>query len=106
VAYGTFALPNHYGFSGASGDWVRSYFDMSEYAGKTISFRFRFGTDDNTGPANGRLVGWHAVEFMDMLKLQHRGLCDFRFRAALCHCKGARGNRESGYSRNRRGCFQ
>lgn len=65
VAYGTFALPNHYGFSGASGDWVRSYFDMSEYAGKTISFRFRFGTDDNTGPANG---GWwvDAVEFMDM----------------------------------------
>lgn len=66
VAYGTFALPNHYGFSGNSNGWKQSYFDMSSYLGKNISIRFRFGTDDNTGPVNG---GWvvDELEFLDMI---------------------------------------
>ncbi len=66
VAYGTFAFPNHYGFSGNSNGWVQSYFDMSQYAGKQMAFRFRFGTDDNTGPTGGYWVV-DEVDVMDML---------------------------------------
>ncbi len=66
VAYGTFAFPNHYGFSGNSGGWKHSYFDMSAYSGKNIAFRFRFGTDNNTAPANGYWIV-DEVEVMDML---------------------------------------
>jgi uncharacterized repeat protein (TIGR01451 family) len=65
VAYGTFALPNHYGFSGNSNDWKQSYFDMSAYQGKTIRIRFRFGTDDNTAPQDGKWVV-DELELLDM----------------------------------------
>lgn len=69
VAYGTgfpFAYPNHYGFSGSSNGWVQSYFDMSQYLGKTLNFRFRFGTNSTTAPDNG---GWviDELEFMDIV---------------------------------------
>lgn len=66
IQYGTFAIPFLSGFSGNSNGWVRSYFDMSEYAGQDITFRFRFGTDDNTNVPNG---GWivDQVDIMDML---------------------------------------
>ncbi len=66
IQYGTFAIPYLSGFSGNSNGWVRSYFDMSDYAGKEISFQFRFGTDDNTAAANS---GWvvDQVDIMDML---------------------------------------
>jgi len=66
VSYGTFAFPNHYGFSGNSNGWVQSYFDMSAYLGKQIAFRFRFGTDDNTGPTAGYWVV-DEVDAMDMV---------------------------------------
>ncbi|MEZ4892349.1 MAG: M36 family metallopeptidase [Saprospiraceae bacterium] len=69
VAYGgAFAFPNHYGFSGNSNGWVQSYFDLSAYAGKNLVVRFRFGTDDNTGPASGGDGYWYVdeLEMLDM----------------------------------------
>jgi extracellular elastinolytic metalloproteinase len=62
VQYGTFVIPFLYGFSGNSNGWVQSYLDLSEYIGKDINLRFRFGTDDNTAVANG---AW----FMDELQI-------------------------------------
>ncbi len=66
IQYGTFAIPFLSGFSGNSGDWVRSYFDLSEYIGKDILFRFRFGTDDNTAPTDPYWI-IDQVDIMDML---------------------------------------
>jgi uncharacterized repeat protein (TIGR01451 family) len=65
VSYGTFALPNHYGFSGTAPDWKQSYIDMTQYKGNNVKFRFRFGTDDNTGPANGYWI-LDDLELIDM----------------------------------------
>ena len=66
VQYGTFAIPFLNGFFGNSNGWIQSYFDMSDYAGKDITFQFRFGTDDNTAPPNS---AWYVdqVDVMDML---------------------------------------
>jgi uncharacterized repeat protein (TIGR01451 family) len=66
VSYGTFALPNHYGFSGDSEGWVQSYFDMREFSGKNMTFRFRFGTDNNTAAPGGKWL-IDEVEILDML---------------------------------------
>jgi len=65
VQYGTFAIPFLDGFSGNSNGWKQSYFDLNDFAGKNITFRFRFGSDDNTAPANG---AWYIdeVEIMDL----------------------------------------
>jgi extracellular elastinolytic metalloproteinase len=69
VQYGTFTQPNLYGFSGNSNGWIQSYIDMSDYIGKKVYLRFRFGTDDNTGPANG---AWLVDEFqlIDMVNFE------------------------------------
>ena len=67
IAYGTFVVPNLYGFSGNSGDeFIPTYVDLSDWAGQTVHVRFRFGTDDATGVFNG---GWviDDVEYQDML---------------------------------------
>jgi uncharacterized repeat protein (TIGR01451 family) len=65
VQYSTFAIPFLSGFSGNSGGWKQSYFDLSDYAGKDITFRFRFGSDVADAPANG---GWYIdeVEILDL----------------------------------------
>jgi len=65
VQYSTFAIPYLYGFSGNSNGWKQSYFDLSNYAGKDITFRFRFGSDAGEAPANG---AWYIdeVEMMDL----------------------------------------
>lgn len=65
VQYSTFAIPFLSGFSGNSNGWKQSYFDLSAYAGKTITFRFRFGSDTNTAPTDG---AWYIddVEMMDL----------------------------------------
>ncbi|MEO6039166.1 MAG: M36 family metallopeptidase, partial [Saprospiraceae bacterium] len=55
VQYSTFAIPYLSGFSGNSGGWIQSYFDMSEYAGQVVKVRFRFGTNTTVGVLNG---GW------------------------------------------------
>lgn len=66
VQYGTFAIPFLSGFSGNSNGWVQSYIDLSDYNGKDIFLRFRFGTDDATAPANG---AWFVdeVQMIDMV---------------------------------------
>lgn len=66
IQYGTFAIPYLSGFSGNSGGWVRSYLDVSDFNGKEVLFRFRFGTDDNTNVEDG---GWvvDQVDFLDLL---------------------------------------
>ena len=65
VQYSTFAIPFLSGFSGNSNGWKQSYFDLSEYIGKDITFRFRFGSDLADAPVNG---AWYIdeVEIMDL----------------------------------------
>jgi hypothetical protein len=65
VQYTTFAIPFLYGFSGNSNGWKQSYFDLSAYSGKDITFRFRFGSDIAVAPVNG---AWYIdeVEIMDL----------------------------------------
>ncbi len=64
LQYTTFAFPVQ-AFSGNSGpDFKATYVDLSEWAGKDVVLRFRFGTDENTaGP-----LGWVVddIEFMDL----------------------------------------
>jgi extracellular elastinolytic metalloproteinase len=66
IQYGTFVVPNLLAFSGSSNnEFIGTYVDLSEWAGKDIIMRYRFGTDDNTpGP-----LGWIVddVEYMDLL---------------------------------------
>ncbi|MCC6463671.1 MAG: M36 family metallopeptidase [Saprospiraceae bacterium] len=66
IQYGTFAIPFLNGFSGNSNGWIQSYIDMSAFAGDDVTFRFRFGTDDNTATAGD---GWviDQVDFIDMV---------------------------------------
>lgn len=71
IQYGTFAIPSLQGFSGDSGEeWIDSYFDLSEWAGKLVHVEFRFGTDANDAPDNGKKTGWSIddVEFIDAFK--------------------------------------
>lgn len=65
VQYATFAIPFLNGFSGNSDGWQQSYFNLSDYLGKTITFRFRFGSDVADAPIDG---GWwiDEVEVMDL----------------------------------------
>jgi len=64
VSYSTFAIPFLDGFSGSSNGWMQSYFDLAEFNGTNIGFRFRFGTDGATGGD-----GWYIdeLELIDMV---------------------------------------
>ncbi len=65
VQYSTFAIPFLSGFSGNSNGWKQSYFDLSDFSGKEITFRFRFGSDLADAPVDG---AWYIdeVEVMDL----------------------------------------
>ncbi|MFN0214473.1 MAG: M36 family metallopeptidase [Saprospiraceae bacterium] len=65
VQYSTFAIPFLHGFSGNSNGWKQSYFDLSDFSGKDITFRFRFGSDLADAPVDG---AWYIddVEIMDL----------------------------------------
>jgi extracellular elastinolytic metalloproteinase len=65
VQYATFAIPFLSGFSGNSNGWIQSYFDMSDFIGEQVSFRFRFGSDANTAGLRWVIDD---VEMMEMLK--------------------------------------
>lgn len=69
VQYTTFAIPFLSGFSGNSNGWKQSYFDMSAFAGKNITFRFRFGSDAADAPIGG---AWYIdeVEVMDLFNYE------------------------------------
>lgn len=72
MAYTTLAIPSLDAFSGNSGGswtkanmvgpWIDSYIDLSEYIGKSIIFRFRFGSDP-TVKAAGDFTGWFVDDF-------------------------------------------
>ncbi|MBK9737424.1 MAG: M36 family metallopeptidase [Saprospiraceae bacterium] len=62
--YETLAIPGLEGFAGKSSgtSWVESYIDLSEYKGKTCSFRFRFASNA-TVAATGDFTGWFIDDF-------------------------------------------
>lgn len=71
LAYSTLAIPALDAFSGNSGgnwtgnltgSWKDSYIDMSQYKGKTVVVRFRFGSNATTA-APGDLNGWFIDDF-------------------------------------------
>jgi hypothetical protein len=65
VQYGTFAIPNLYGFSGNSNGWKRAYLDISQFGGQSVQFRYRFGTDDNTNGGPG--IYFDDTQIIDMI---------------------------------------
>jgi uncharacterized repeat protein (TIGR01451 family) len=72
VQYGTFAIPLLEGFSGTTDDrFIDSYLDLTDYKGEEIIVRFRFGTDDNTGPDVPER-GWFLDDFemMDLIRYE------------------------------------
>ncbi|MFT6336309.1 MAG: putative repeat protein (TIGR01451 family) [Halioglobus sp.] len=72
VQYGTFAIPLLEGFSGSTDDqFIDSYLDLTDFKGEEIIVRFRFGTDDNTGPDVPER-GWFLDDFemMDLIRYE------------------------------------
>ncbi|HEY3385920.1 MAG TPA: M36 family metallopeptidase, partial [Saprospiraceae bacterium] len=66
IDYLTFVAPNMEAFSGNSGDdFEATYVDLSNWAGKDIHVRFRFGTGTDTHSGLGWLID--DIEYMDML---------------------------------------
>lgn len=71
LSYSTLATPNLYAFSGNSGgdwkndiqdgEWIESYIDISEYKGKTVKFRFRFGSNATINATD--YSGWFVDDF-------------------------------------------
>ncbi|MGB4961267.1 MAG: M36 family metallopeptidase, partial [Saprospiraceae bacterium] len=71
MTYSTLAIPDLDAFSGNSGGtwvsadggpWIDSYIDLSEYKGKTVVFKFRFGSNA-TVAATGSFNGWFIDDF-------------------------------------------
>lgn len=72
IQYTTFAIPLLEGFSGSTNEqFIDSYLDLSDYKGEKVVVRFRFGTDDNTGP-DSELRGWYLDDFemMDLVSYE------------------------------------
>ena len=90
IQYGTFAIPFLSGFSGNSNGWVQSYFDFSDYAGKNLSFRFRFGTDANDTPADGHWI-IDRVELIDVFNYDTEACVRSSAGDQACARAGARG---------------
>ncbi len=70
LAYGTLAIPALKAFTGSSnGQWVDSYLDLSDYIGREVSFKYRFGSDA-TGAPSTNFAGWYIDDFemMDLFK--------------------------------------
>ena len=67
VDYQTFAIPFLSAYSGNSGGWLQSYFDLSDYLGQEVTIRFHFGTNLDQNPlAEG---AWYVdeIDVLDML---------------------------------------
>lgn len=79
LAYSTLALPNLFAFTGnsggnwsgedISGPWVETIIDLSEYKGKDIVIKFRFGSNASVNAA-GDFTGWYIDDFeiLDIFK--------------------------------------
>lgn len=63
LQYATFVLPNLEAFSGNSNGWISSYIDLSDYVGKDIVVRFKYGSNDKIG-GNGWFID--DLEYMDL----------------------------------------
>lgn len=72
IDYSTFATPNLQGFTGDSKGWKETYIDLSDFEGKDLLIRFRFGCDDNPSPGDdtGKVnpeskegTGWYIDNF-------------------------------------------
>ncbi len=89
LAYGTFAIPSLASFSGNSDDqFLDTYLDLSDYAGKDIRVQFRFGTDDNT-TAEGDFVGW-AIDDFEIFDLRdYAGTACITDESGFNSCDGA-----------------
>ncbi len=63
MQYATFVLPNLEAFSGNSNGWIASYIDLSDYIGKEIIVRWKYGSDDNASA-----TGWFIddLEYLDL----------------------------------------
>jgi extracellular elastinolytic metalloproteinase len=68
LQYRTFAITGLYGFSGTQKNWQQAYFDLKEYAGKQIIWRYRFGSDETSGSVVSD--GWYIddVEILDLAR--------------------------------------
>ena len=70
IQFTTFAIPALKGFSGRSGpnDFIDSYLDLSRFKGQSVSFRFRFGTND-AGTVQDETFPEDAGWFLDDIEL-------------------------------------
>ncbi len=59
IDYQAFVVPNLLAFSGQSGGFIPSVIDLSDYKGKSIYLRFRFGNDSlNLSSDQTTILGW------------------------------------------------
>lgn len=65
IAYNTFSKASQRAYSGNSMQYINSLVDLSAFAGKEVSIRFRFGTDDTQFVSGGNL-GWFIDELYIM----------------------------------------
>jgi len=68
LAYNTVPIPNLQAFSGESDDWITTFVDLSQFAGESMNFRFRYASDAEVIP-NSIDPGWYVddIEIMDMV---------------------------------------
>lgn len=90
IQYSTFAIPFLSGFSGNSNGWVHSYVDLSDFAGKKIFLRFRFGTNNSTSPADGHWI-IDQVDLFDMLNYDTEACVRSKAGDQACARAAARG---------------
>lgn len=63
IAYGTLAIPSLDGFSGTSNEeFIDSYIDMTPYKGKSVVFKFRFGSNETINSSSD-YAGWFIDDF-------------------------------------------
>jgi len=68
MQYRTFTKTQINSFSGNSGNWIQSYFDLRQYAGKKIAIRYRFGTDEGHGSVISTAWFIDDTEVLDLLR--------------------------------------
>ncbi len=71
IPYGVFVEPFYEGFYGKSDGFIQSYIDLSQYRGKDLKLKFRFGNEnlDNT-LAEGKPYGW-VIDDIQLIDLKN-----------------------------------
>lgn len=70
VAPSTFRLSRQKAFWGDSKEYVASYIDLSDYKGQRILFRFRYGSNDESGNNQEVTEGWY-VDNIEVLEAEN-----------------------------------